>query len=140
MIFAIKMTNRSFIYIQFCNSFLFDKKLIFPKDKNLFKSLLILDSFYKRIDNLLINFQIFYKQLEVLSRPIPWKAIILALFLFIVGSVIIIMSCLIFTGYIVNIKPTDGLLVLLLLGFVMFIPGFYHCRIAYYAYHKYPGL
>jgi len=79
------------------------------------------------------------EQLEVFRRPIPWKAIILALFLFIIGSAIIIMSCLIFTGFIVNIKPTDGLLVLLLLGFVMFIPGFYHCRIAYYAYHKYPG-
>jgi len=55
------------------------------------------------------------------------------------GTIIIVVSCLIYTGYIVNIRPTDGLLVLLFLGFLMFIPGFYHCRIAYYAYYKYPG-
>ncbi|CAG2116595.1 unnamed protein product, partial [Medioppia subpectinata] len=70
---------------------------------------------------------------------IPWRAICLALFLFIVGSVVIVISILILFGYIVNIQPNDGLLVLAFLGFVMFIPGFYHIRIAYYAYYRYDG-
>jgi hypothetical protein len=28
---------------------------------------------------------------------------------------------------------------LIILGIIMFLPGAYHLRIAYYAYHQYPG-
>ncbi|XP_054167240.1 transmembrane protein 230-like [Oppia nitens] len=70
------------------------------------------------------------------SRRIPWRAICLALFLLVFGTAIIVISILIYLRVIVNIKPNDGLLVLVLLGVIMFIPGFYHIRIAYYAYHR----
>ena len=70
---------------------------------------------------------------------IPWRALCLALFLMVFGTVVIVVSVLILFGFIVNIRPNDGLLVLTFLGFLMFIPGFYHIRIAYYAYHQYDG-
>ncbi|CAG2169782.1 unnamed protein product [Oppiella nova] len=70
---------------------------------------------------------------------IPWRALCLALFLMFFGTVVIVVSVLTLFGFIVNIQPNDGLLVLTFLGFLMFIPGFYHIRIAYYAYHRYDG-
>ncbi|CAN7990363.1 unnamed protein product [Ixodes hexagonus] len=74
---------------------------------------------------------------KTLTR-IPKKAIALATFLFVMGSALIVMSSFIFTGFIDD-KYYDSRWPLLVLGSLMFIPGVYHVRIAYYAYKKYPG-
>ena len=63
---------------------------------------------------------------------IPWKAIALAVFLLTAGSV-----CLFLSLY-SNI-PSEAPGTLLTLGLLMFIPGFYHVRLAYYAFKGYPG-
>ena len=68
----------------------------------------------------------------------PWKAIALATFLFIGGTTALTMSILNLSGHIEG-QPTDGPLVLLALGLLMFVPGFYHVRLAYYAFKEYPG-
>lgn len=72
-----------------------------------------------------------------LSR-IPWKAIALAAFLFIMGSLLITVASLILAGFF-NEKYYESMWPLLILGSLMFIPGAYHVRIAYYALKKYPG-
>jgi hypothetical protein len=72
-----------------------------------------------------------------LKNPIPWKAIALATFLFIGGSVSLIVCILSLAGHID--LPPDVPTGLLVLGLLMFVPGFYHVRIAYGAYQEYPG-
>lgn len=74
---------------------------------------------------------------KTLTR-IPKKAIALATFLFVMGSTLIILSSLIFADFF-DEKYNDSRWPLLILGSLMFIPGVYHVRIAYYAYKKYPG-
>ncbi|XP_068745362.1 transmembrane protein 230-like [Montipora capricornis] len=69
---------------------------------------------------------------------IPWKAIFLAIFLFSVGTMLLIVGSLLFTGYF-DVKYADRTYPLLILGSLMFIPGFYHVRIAYYAWKGYRG-
>ncbi|ESO82838.1 hypothetical protein LOTGIDRAFT_177673 [Lottia gigantea] len=77
-------------------------------------------------------------QFERPAPKIPYKAIALATTLFLVGSGLIIIGALLFTGYI-NAKYSDRTWPLLLIGSLMFIPGAYHVRIAYYAYKDYDG-
>uniref|UniRef100_A0A915JA53 Transmembrane protein 230 n=1 Tax=Romanomermis culicivorax TaxID=13658 RepID=A0A915JA53_ROMCU len=67
-------------------------------------------------------------------RPIkvPWKAIALATFLFVFGAILILMSLLILFG-VFDEKYSDRIWPMLILGSLIFVPGFYHVRIAYYA-------
>ncbi|XP_005093471.1 transmembrane protein 230 isoform X2 [Aplysia californica] len=77
-------------------------------------------------------------QFEKPPPKIPFKAILLAAALFVAGSILIIIGSLLLTGYI-NAKYSDRTWPLLLLGGLMFVPGVYHVRIAYYAYKGYDG-
>lgn len=72
------------------------------------------------------------------KAPIPWKAIMLSIFLFMAGILAIGVSVLNITGH-VQIEPTESAWVLMVLGFIMFIPGVYHVRLAFYAYMEYDG-
>uniref|UniRef100_A0A0B6YQQ9 Transmembrane protein 230 n=1 Tax=Arion vulgaris TaxID=1028688 RepID=A0A0B6YQQ9_9EUPU len=77
-------------------------------------------------------------QFEKPPPKIPYKAILLATALFSVGSILIIIGSLLLTGYI-PAQYSDRTWPVLLLGGLMFIPGAYHVRIAYYAYQGYDG-
>jgi Ca2+/H+ antiporter len=72
------------------------------------------------------------KQFEQPPSKIPYKAIGLAVVLFVVGSVLIILSALLLAGHI-DTKYSDRTWPLLILGLLMFIPGSYHVHLAYYA-------
>lgn len=69
---------------------------------------------------------------------VPVKAIILASFLFLAGFAAIAFGSLSLLGYLDPI-PDTGPIVMLVLGLLMFIPGSYHVRIAYYAFKDEPG-
>ncbi|GFN78099.1 transmembrane protein 230-like [Plakobranchus ocellatus] len=77
-------------------------------------------------------------QFEKPPPKIPYKAILLATALFVAGSALIIVGSLLLTGYI-NAKYADRTWPVMILGAIMFIPGAYHIRIAYYAYKGYEG-
>lgn len=77
-------------------------------------------------------------QFQKPAPKVPWKAISLATILFIGGMSAITMSILTYGQQSIP-SSDDGPLVLMVLGFLMFIPGFYHVRIAYYAFKEYPG-
>lgn len=69
---------------------------------------------------------------------IPWKAVSFAAVLLIAGTVLLILGIMVVTGYI-DTKYSDRMWPMIILGILMFIPGSYHTRIAYYAYKKVPG-
>lgn len=69
---------------------------------------------------------------------IPWKAVTLATLLMVVGVVLLTLGCLAVTGHL-NTKYTDRMWPMIVLGVLMFIPGAYHVRIAYYAFRQVPG-
>jgi hypothetical protein len=69
---------------------------------------------------------------------IPYRAIILAAFLLMAGSAALSLSLLSLSGHI-SFVPNEGPAVLMALGLLMFVPGFYHVRIAVYAFKQYPG-
>ncbi|XP_039755206.1 transmembrane protein 230-like [Pararge aegeria] len=77
-------------------------------------------------------------QFEPPTPKIPWKALSLAAFLFLVGTTLLVVGSLIVSGYI-DTKYSDRLWPMIVLGAIMFLPGAYHLRIAYYAYKEYPG-
>lgn len=70
--------------------------------------------------------------------PVPYKAIFLASVLLTVGSLLIIIGALLVAG-VFDDKYSDRTWPLLVLGVLMFIPGAYHVRIAWYAYKGYEG-
>ncbi|KAI4389042.1 hypothetical protein MLD38_001306 [Melastoma candidum] len=62
---------------------------------------------------------------------VPWKSIALAIFLLLLGSLLLFLSFFILTGHMGGEKSQGyGLLVL---GVLSFLPGFYETRIAYYS-------
>lgn len=77
-------------------------------------------------------------QFEKPPPKVPYKAILLAVVLFSVGSLLIIIGAMLLSGYI-DAKYQDRTWPVLLIGALMFIPGAYHVRIAYYAYQGYQG-
>ncbi|XP_033756529.1 transmembrane protein 230-like [Pecten maximus] len=77
-------------------------------------------------------------QFERPPPKVPYKAILLATVLFSVGSLLIIIGAMLLSGYI-DAKYQDRTWPVLLIGALMFIPGAYHVRIAYYAYKGYSG-
>ncbi|KAG5333709.1 TM230 protein, partial [Acromyrmex charruanus] len=86
------------------------------------------------------NHQINYMNLIFVRPPIkiPWKAIMLAVLLFIGGTIMLIMGSLIVSGQI-DSKYSDRIWPVIILGALMFIPGAYHMRVAILAYQKVPG-
>ncbi|KAF3434928.1 hypothetical protein FNV43_RR22015 [Rhamnella rubrinervis] len=68
---------------------------------------------------------------------IPWKSIVLALFLLVLGSALLFLSYFIFTGHMGGERSQAyGLLAL---GILTFLPGFYETRIAYYSWRGAKG-
>ncbi|KAL3508343.1 hypothetical protein ACH5RR_027744 [Cinchona calisaya] len=68
---------------------------------------------------------------------IPWKSIILALFLLFLGCLLLLLSVFIFTGHMGG--ETSQAYGLLGLGVLTFLPGFYETRIAYYSWRGAQG-
>lgn len=80
-----------------------------------------------------------YIDLQFKKSPpkIPYKAIALATVLFLIGAFLIIIGSLLLSGYIS--KGADRSHSVLIIGILVFLPGFYHLRIAYYASKGYRG-
>lgn len=81
-----------------------------------------------------------YIDLQFKRSPpkVPYKAIALAAFLFLIGSLLIIIGALLLAGYI-QVSHPDRTVPVLIIGILVFLPGFYHLRIAYYASKGYRG-
>ncbi|XP_016413134.1 transmembrane protein 230-like [Sinocyclocheilus rhinocerous] len=85
-----------------------------------------------------------YIDLQFKKTPpkVPYKAIALATFLFLVGSVLIVVGSLLLAGYInvmLSKQNCNRTIPVLIIGILIFLPGFYHLRIAYYAFKGYRG-
>ncbi|XP_057306596.1 transmembrane protein 230-like [Hydractinia symbiolongicarpus] len=72
------------------------------------------------------------------APKVPYKAIGLAVFLFTLGTILLTVGCLLVTGHI-DVKYADRTYPVIVLGLLLFIPGFYHVRIAVYAWKGYTG-
>ncbi|KAK3565843.1 hypothetical protein QTP86_015825 [Hemibagrus guttatus] len=70
---------------------------------------------------------------------VPYKAIALAAVLFLIGSVLITIGALLLAGYFEVQDHRERTIPVLIIGILVFLPGFYHLRIAYYAYKGYRG-
>nr|XP_020737249.1 transmembrane protein 230-like [Odocoileus virginianus texanus] len=81
-----------------------------------------------------------YIDLQFKRSPpkIPLKAIALATALFLIGAFLIIIGFLLLAGYISKGGP-DGPVPVLIIGILVFLPGFYHLCITYYASKGYRG-
>nr|XP_046242873.1 transmembrane protein 230b [Scatophagus argus] len=81
-----------------------------------------------------------YIDLQFKKSPpkVPYKAIALATVLFAIGSLLIIIGSLLLAGYF-GVHHSDRTVPVLIIGILVFLPGFYHLRIAYYASKGYPG-
>ncbi|XP_076859685.1 transmembrane protein 230b [Brachyhypopomus gauderio] len=82
-----------------------------------------------------------YIDLQFKRSPpkVPYKAITLAAVLFLIGSILIIIGALLLAGYFDIQDHRDRTIPVLIIGILVFLPGFYHLRIAYYAYKGYRG-
>ncbi|XP_055518250.1 transmembrane protein 230a [Leucoraja erinacea] len=72
------------------------------------------------------------------TPKVPYKAIALATVLFLIGTLLITIGALLLTGYI-DSTYSDTTWPVLIIGILVFLPGFYHLRIAYYASRGYRG-
>ncbi|XP_077992582.1 transmembrane protein 230-like [Glandiceps talaboti] len=95
---------------------------------------------YQKMGDPNMKMQDGYTELQFRKPPIkvPVKAIALALFLFLLGSLLIVIGSMLLSGYI-DAKYSDRTWPLLIIGTLLFIPGFYHIRLACYAYKGYRG-
>ncbi|XP_051510100.1 transmembrane protein 230-like [Myxocyprinus asiaticus] len=82
-----------------------------------------------------------YIDLQFKKSPpkVPYKAIALATGLFLIGSILIIFGALLLAGYFEVNDHRDRTIPVLIIGILVFLPGFYHLRIAYYASKGYRG-
>ncbi|XP_051950865.1 transmembrane protein 230-like isoform X1 [Xyrauchen texanus] len=82
-----------------------------------------------------------YIDLQFKKSPpkVPYKAIALATGLFLIGSILIIIGALLLAGYFEVNDHRDRTIPVLIIGILVFLPGFYHLRIAYYASKGYRG-
>uniref|UniRef100_A0A9L0RUK1 Transmembrane protein 230 n=1 Tax=Equus caballus TaxID=9796 RepID=A0A9L0RUK1_HORSE len=87
---------------------------------------------------LLVFFCFFLFQFKKSPPKIPYKAIALATVLFLFGAFLIIIGSLLLAGYISKGEANQAV-PFLIIGILMFLPGFYHLRIAFYAYKGYRG-
>ncbi|MBZ3887442.1 Transmembrane protein 230 [Sciurus carolinensis] len=81
-----------------------------------------------------------YIDLQFKKSPpkIPYKALALATVLFLIGAFLIIIGSLLLSGYLSK-AGADRAVPVLIIGILVFLPGFYHLRIAYYASKGYQG-
>ncbi|XP_010735053.1 transmembrane protein 230a [Larimichthys crocea] len=81
-----------------------------------------------------------YIDLQFKKSPpkVPYKAIALAIFLFLIGSLLITFGALLLSGTI-HVEHPDRTIPVIIIGLLVFLPGFYHLRIAYYAAKGYRG-
>ncbi|KAM9840871.1 transmembrane protein 230-like isoform 1-T1 [Aulostomus maculatus] len=81
-----------------------------------------------------------YIDLQFKRSPpkVPYRAIALAIFLFLVGSLLIIFGALL-QADIVKVEHPGRTIPVIIIGILVFLPGFYHLRIAYYAAKGYRG-
>uniref|UniRef100_A0A8C6LUK9 Transmembrane protein 230 n=4 Tax=Nothobranchius TaxID=28779 RepID=A0A8C6LUK9_NOTFU len=81
-----------------------------------------------------------YIDLQFMKSPprVPYKAIAVAVFLFLIGSLLIIVGALFLSG-VIHVKNPDSTIPIIIIGLLVFLPGFYHLRIAYYAAKGYRG-
>ncbi|XP_006884209.1 PREDICTED: transmembrane protein 230-like [Elephantulus edwardii] len=81
-----------------------------------------------------------YIDLQFKKSPpkIPYIAIALATVLFLIGAFLIIIGSLLLADYISK-GGAEGAVPVLIIGILVFLPGFYHLRIAYYASKGYRG-
>ncbi|CAB1321901.1 unnamed protein product [Coregonus sp. 'balchen'] len=81
-----------------------------------------------------------YIDLQFKKSPpkVPYKAIALATVLFLIGSLLISIGALLLAGYF-EVTHADRTVPVLIIGILVFLPGFYHLRIAYYASKGYRG-
>lgn len=84
--------------------------------------------------------QVDYRDEQFVERSptVPVKSIALALLLFLIGSVMLTLAGLVMGGVFGETSELSAT-PLLILGLVTFIPGFYHVRLAYYAFRGYTG-
>ncbi|CAM4719052.1 unnamed protein product [Leuciscus chuanchicus] len=82
-----------------------------------------------------------YIDLQFKKSPpkVPYKAIALATVLFLIGSILITIASLLLAGYFQVDDHRDRTIPVLIIGILVFLPGFYHLRIAYYASKGYRG-
>ncbi|XP_039657966.1 transmembrane protein 230b [Perca fluviatilis] len=87
-----------------------------------------------------------YIDLQFKRSPpkVPYKAIALATVLFLIGSLLIIIGSLLLAGYFgvtvsIRNRHSDRTVPVLIIGILVFLPGIYHLRIAYYASRGYRG-
>ncbi|KAF9359937.1 hypothetical protein BGX26_010982 [Mortierella sp. AD094] len=73
------------------------------------------------------------------SNSIPWKSILLAFTLLIIGIVGLTIGSLLKVGVLDSPEWLDKGTPLLIIGSICFIPGAYHVVLAYYAYKEYDG-
>ena len=71
------------------------------------------------------------------TEKLPLKSIFIALLLFVIGSFLLTIGGLMIGGIIGH--SSEGAVPLLVLGGITFLPGFYHLRLAFYAWKGYLG-
>ena len=71
------------------------------------------------------------------NEKLPLKSIIIAILLFLIGSFLLTIGGLMIGGIIGH--SSEGAVPLLVLGGITFLPGFYHLRLAFYAWKGYLG-
>jgi len=75
--------------------------------------------------------------------PIPWKSIGYATFLFVFGTILLLIGCLIHTGHVEehvgHQNYNDRLWPMIIFGSLMFIPGSYHVFLAIQTFRGVPG-
>uniref|UniRef100_A0A8C6UGA3 Transmembrane protein 230 n=1 Tax=Neogobius melanostomus TaxID=47308 RepID=A0A8C6UGA3_9GOBI len=76
--------------------------------------------------------------IDLQPPKVPYKAIALAVFLFLIGSLLILFGALLLSGTI-EVEHPDRTIPVIIIGILVFLPGFYHLRIAYYASKGYRG-
>uniref|UniRef100_A0A0M3HRN5 Transmembrane protein 230 n=1 Tax=Ascaris lumbricoides TaxID=6252 RepID=A0A0M3HRN5_ASCLU len=72
-------------------------------------------------------------QYNLPASKIPWRAVMLAGVLFVMGFALIMSSLLMLTEVVKPSHP-DRVWPIFALGLIMFVPGAYHVRIAYHAF------
>ncbi|MED6233455.1 transmembrane protein 230-like isoform X2 [Girardinichthys multiradiatus] len=81
-----------------------------------------------------------YIDLQFKKSPpkVPYKAIGVAIVLFLIGSLLIVFGALFLAG-VIKVENPDRTIPIIVIGLLVFLPGFYHLRIAYYAAKGYRG-
>ncbi len=77
-------------------------------------------------------------QFRTKPPKVPWKSIVVAMIMFVMGTTLLIIGALLVSGHI-STQYSDRLWPVIFLGVILFVPGFYHVRLALYAYKGYPG-